>query len=132
MPLRVLLITQNTNVKIPKYPQRQSFFFVFSDAKIVICLYSEIKKTWISLWKKAKETFICSRKDKKLKVKLLLQSTVKYLLIYSDSPSPTPFIFCYNKSFIDSLWFFISIYIFPHHFISYVFMCIIKQEYYYK
>ena len=44
MPLRVLLITQNTNVKIPKYPQRQSFFFVFSDAKIVICLYSEIKK----------------------------------------------------------------------------------------
>jgi hypothetical protein len=56
MPLRVLLITQNTNVKIPKYPQRQSFFFVFSDAKIVICLYSEIKK---------KPEYPCGRKPRK-------------------------------------------------------------------
>jgi hypothetical protein len=27
MPLMILLITQNTQVKIPKYPQRKSFFF---------------------------------------------------------------------------------------------------------
>jgi len=41
----VLLITQNTHIKIPKYPQRQNFFLVFSEAKNVILLYMEIEKT---------------------------------------------------------------------------------------
>jgi len=54
----VLLITQNTHVKIPKYPQRQSFFLVFSKAKSVIWLYLEIEKTWIPLWKKAREIIV--------------------------------------------------------------------------
>jgi hypothetical protein len=40
----VLLITQNIHVKIPKYPQRQSFFFVFSEAKSVILPYIKIEK----------------------------------------------------------------------------------------
>jgi len=91
----ILLITQNIHVKILKYPQRQSFFFFFfSEAKFVICLFLEIKKTCLSLWKKAKETFIRSRKYGKLKVKLLLQSTVKYFLIYNDFS--VPFSFYYN------------------------------------
>jgi hypothetical protein len=68
-----------------KYLQRQRFFFlIFSEAKSVIWLYLKIKKTWISLSKKAKEIFICSRKDKKLKMNLLLQFTVKAFSIYSD------------------------------------------------
>jgi len=54
----VLLIIQNTYIKIPKYLQRQRFFLIFSDAKSVIWLYLKIKKTWISLLKKAKEIFI--------------------------------------------------------------------------
>jgi len=45
MPPMVLLITQNTHIKISKYPQNQSFFFfVFSDAKSVILLYIKIEK----------------------------------------------------------------------------------------
>jgi hypothetical protein len=33
------------HVKIPKYSQKQSFFFVFSETKSVILLYMEIEKT---------------------------------------------------------------------------------------
>jgi len=65
----ILLITQNT-------PKDKALFFVFFETKSVIWLYLEIGKTWIPLWKKAKEMFIHSRKDVKLKVKLLLQSIV--------------------------------------------------------
>jgi len=42
----VLLITQNIHVKIPKYPKRQSFFFIFFEAKSVILIYMKIRKTW--------------------------------------------------------------------------------------
>jgi hypothetical protein len=41
-----LLITQITNVKIPKYPPKASFFFVFYEDKSIISLYMEIEKTW--------------------------------------------------------------------------------------
>jgi hypothetical protein len=41
-----LLITQITNVKIPKYPPKASFFFLFFyEDKSVILLYMEIEKT---------------------------------------------------------------------------------------
>jgi hypothetical protein len=46
--LMVLLITQNTHVKIPKYPQAKLFFF-FYEAKNVILLYMKIKKPEIPL-----------------------------------------------------------------------------------
>ena len=65
----ILLITQNTS-------KDKALFFVFFETKSVIWLYLEIGKTWIPLRKKAKEMFIHSRKDVKLKVKLLLQSIV--------------------------------------------------------
>jgi hypothetical protein len=48
----IILITQNTHMKILKYPQRQSFFFlkkIFSKVKNVIVLYMKIKKTWNTL-----------------------------------------------------------------------------------
>jgi hypothetical protein len=45
----VLLITQNTHVQISKYPQRQSFFFVFSEAKNVFLQYIKLKKPKIPL-----------------------------------------------------------------------------------
>jgi hypothetical protein len=83
----VFLITQNTS-------KGKGFFLIFSEAKSVIWLYLKIKKTWISLSKKAKEIFICSRKDKKLKMNLLLQFTVKAFSIYSDFS--ISFNFCYN------------------------------------
>jgi hypothetical protein len=66
-PLMVLLITQNIRVKISKYPQRKNFFFVFLETKIVICLYLKIRKTWLLLWKKVKETFIHLKKIKNKK-----------------------------------------------------------------
>jgi hypothetical protein len=40
-----LLITQITNVKIPKYPPKASFFFVFYEDKSIISLYMEVEKT---------------------------------------------------------------------------------------
>ena len=46
----VLLITQNT------FKSKASF--IFYKVKNIICLHLKIKKTWISLWKKAKKTFI--------------------------------------------------------------------------
>jgi hypothetical protein len=39
MPLMFLFIIQNIHVKIPKFPQKQSFFFAFSEAKSIIWLY---------------------------------------------------------------------------------------------
>jgi len=41
---------------------------------------------------KAKETFIRSRKDEKLKIKLLLQSIVKRVLIYNKFPTLFSFV----------------------------------------
>ena len=41
-----LLITQIINVKVPKYPPKASFFFVFYEDKSIISLYMEIEKTW--------------------------------------------------------------------------------------
>jgi hypothetical protein len=77
----VLLITQNTHVKIPRYPLKQSFFFfVFSDDKNVIWLYLKIKKTWIPLLKKTKKTFIHSLRDEKLKIKILLVDHLTFVI----------------------------------------------------
>ena len=63
----VLLITQNTHEKIPKYPQAKLFFF-FYEAKNVILLYMKIKKPEIPLsnnpsffYLESKEVFLLLR-----------------------------------------------------------------------
>jgi hypothetical protein len=45
----VLLITQNIHVKILKYPQIKSFFFIFSQTKSVIFYTWKLEKPKIPL-----------------------------------------------------------------------------------
>jgi hypothetical protein len=67
----ILLITQNTQVKIPKYPQMKSFFFVFFRLKLLFactwklkkpdCLYGREPKKHLSaheIWEIESETTI--------------------------------------------------------------------------
>ena len=61
-PLMVLLIIQNTHVKIPKYSQRQNFFLVLSEAKSVICLYLKIEKLDCPCWRKPKKCLFAREK----------------------------------------------------------------------
>jgi hypothetical protein len=76
-PLMTILITQNTHTKIPKYFQRQSFFFVFvfSNIKNVLLLYIKSRKTRntpvqqfnIFFYFEGKEVFLLSRSLLKVK-----------------------------------------------------------------
>jgi len=85
----------NTHSKISKYPQRQSFFFVFSDVKNIIWLYLKIlKKSLNTLIKKSRRKIYFLAKKWEIESDILLQSTVKTILIYNNFSTPSNF--CYN------------------------------------